>query len=152
MNSDLNHETHAESLEQLYPLVGEALIACRLVESSFCYLMRFALVQSDVTTIDEISPISVRHAELTPMKKFLNELIESKKIDEELAARIGRFIEMRHRVIHGDYMGTELSKYNVHVRPRPDSEFLKAVIQEAKGITVELTTLQHGWLLRVTGA
>jgi hypothetical protein len=91
-------------ITRLYQLIGEAVYASQLFEVAFVIAAKLPLKQADARLLEDVEPISQSTSFKQASKALLKELNGAQSIDRNLAGRIERLVDDRHRVVHRSFL------------------------------------------------
>ena len=88
------------SQDQLYTLIGTAVIASQQFEVIFVLAAKLALKQDNVAVIEDVVPVSQTKSFRQPIAALLKEIRKVRELDPGISARIAALTNDRHRVVH----------------------------------------------------
>jgi hypothetical protein len=138
-----------EENSELYKAIGMATVSSQLFEKIFVMAARFAFMQPDVRTIEDIVPAKMDAAFKQPVKALLNKISEAVP-SQELEDRISALIEKRHRVIHR--IVEETGWPGVHAtdeQRRQIGQLCDDVIEESRLLSTVLYDLTLKWMANI---
>src|SRR6266404_2579568 len=137
--------TTEPEITRLYQLIGEAVFASQLFEVAFVIAGKLALKQADTHLLDDVEPISQSRSFKQASKVLLNELNSAQSIDPNLAKRIERLIDDRHRVVHRSFLEFGLPG---PLNTEQYAELCRRVTAESQLLLIELIELVFAWMKR----
>jgi hypothetical protein len=129
----------------LYHLIGEAVYASQVFEVAFVIAGKLALQQADARLLEDVEPISQSRSFKQASKALLNELNSAQSIDSNLAGRIERLIDDRHRVVHRAFL-----EFGVPgpLKTEQYAELCRQVTAESQLLLIDLIELVFAWMKR----
>jgi len=129
--------------------MGSAVFAAQMFEALFVLVARSVLMCPDAKDIDDIAPVPAK-AFKQPVAALLKELNQNKQVDEQLAERIGGWIENRHTLVHR----LILSKPHMESRAFWQSmkDLSKSIYVDSSELCVELAEMFRAYAAKMPRA
>jgi hypothetical protein len=86
--------------KRYYEAIGQAVYASQIFEFIFVMTVRLALKQEDVTTLEDLVPLSFKKSFKTPVTSLLRDVGTATHLSDDLVARIEDWVQRRHKIIH----------------------------------------------------